>query len=102
MDLFLEKFPPTVDLVVEKILADLPFKERTRIGNMSEAALIDFHESYGAFIRSNFRLPGNTPLMLSCQKLSGIEALSSLQASYIILKALQERLQEEHILKVVK
>ena len=62
MDLFKEKFPPTVDLSVEKLFSSLSRIDKTRIANMDEKRLAMFHQSYGIFIKNEFRLWGNTPL----------------------------------------
>lgn len=102
MNTFFEKFPPTVEKAVEILSADISFADRTRLTNMNEAALIDFHRSYGLFIRREFRLPGNDPLMQSCQTAAAMTAITPEQASYVILKALQQRLMAGHRLTVVK
>ena len=102
MDTFFEKFPPTVEKAVEILSADISFADRTRLTNMNEAALIDFHRSYGVYIRGEFRLPGNDPLMRACRTAAAVTAITAEQASYVILKALQQRLMAGHRLKVVK
>ncbi len=102
MDTFFEKFPPTVEKAVEILSADISFADRTRLTNMSEAALVDFHRAYGVFIRREFRLPGNDPLMAACRSAAAMTVITPEQASYVILKALQKRLMAGHRLKVVK
>ena len=102
MDLFLEKFPPTVEQSVEKLIADMTFADKSRLANMNEAALIRFHDSYGIFLRNEFRLPGNEPLMKSCRDTGYLKTITPEQASYVIVKALQLRLLKEHTLKLVK
>jgi hypothetical protein len=102
MDYFLDKFPPTVEKVVDKLLVDMTFAERTRLANMNETALVRFHDSYGIFLRNEFRLPGNDPLMKSCMSSAAAETITPEQASYIILKALQKRLLAGNTLKVIK
>ena len=102
MELFKKKFPPTVDTAVEKILVDLSRRDRTRIANMDEKDLIVFHQSYGIFIKNEFRLWGNEPLMKSCCEIAGLKSVNPDQASYIILKELQRRIQDSNVLKVVK
>ena len=101
MELFKEKFPPTVELAVNKILENLSRRDRTRIANMDEKKLIEFHSSYGIFIKNEFRLWGNDPLLASCCQAAGLAKVNPDQASYIILKALQERIQESDVLRVV-
>ena len=99
---FLEKFPPSVEKVVDKLEAEMSFADRTRLANMDETALIRFHRSYGLFLRTEFRLPGNDPLMQSCLSKSYMKTITPEQASFVILKELQKRLQSGNTLKVVK
>lgn len=101
MHAFFDKFPSRVDKAVDKLMADLTFADRTRIANMSETALIKFHQSYGLFLRTEFRLPGNDPLMQSCQSKSYLKTITPEQASFVILKELQKRLQSGNVLKVI-
>ena len=102
MDPFLDKFPPTVDQCVDKLIADMTFADKTRLANMNEAALVRFHRSYGIFLRNEFRLPGNDPLMKSCLEAAYLKIITPEQASFVILKALQHRLQQENTLRLVK
>lgn len=102
MDWVGEKFPRTVDKAVDKLFAGMSFRDRTRIANMSEIRLIEFHKSYGHYIRTEFRLPGNSPLMQSCQSYAHINDISDVQASYVILTALQKKVQTSNVLRVIK
>ena len=102
MNYFMEKFPPTVEKVVDKLTVDMTFADRTRLANMNEAALIRFHHSYGIFLRNEFRLPGNDPLMKSCMSAASVKTITPEQASYVILKQLQKRLLRGNTLKVIK
>ena len=102
MELFKKKFPPTVEMAVEKILDDLSRRDKTKIANMDERDLIIFNQSYGIFIKNEFRLWGNTPLLKSCCEISGLKSVNPDQASFIILKELQRRIQDTNVLKVVK
>ncbi|PIE67055.1 MAG: hypothetical protein CSA23_05770 [Deltaproteobacteria bacterium] len=102
MNLFLDKFPPTVDLAVDKLLEHLSFAERTRLANMDETALIQFHRSYGRFLQTEFRIAGNDPLLASCRRAARLETITAEQASLIILKALQKRILAGNVLKLVR
>ena len=102
MNYFLDKFPSTVEKAVDKLAVDMTFGDRTRLANMNEAALIRFHQSYGLFLRTEFRLPGNDPLMISCMSAAYLNAITPEQASYVILKELQKRLLAGNTLKVIK
>ena len=101
MNYFLDKFPPSVEKAVDKLAVDMTFADRTRLANMSEVALIKFHHSYGIFLRNEFRLPGNDPLMESCMSIAYVKSITPEQASYVILKELQKRLRAGNALKVV-
>jgi len=102
MELFKEKFPPTVELAVDKIMSGLSVRDRTKIANMNEKKLMEFHLSFGIFIKNEFRLWGNEPLLKSCCDLSGLSKVNPDQASFIILKELQKRINQGDVLKVVK
>ena len=102
MNLFLDKFPSTVETAIEKLMVDMTFADRTRLANMNETTLAQFHSSYGVFIRTEFRLPGNEPLMKSCMAHAYMKVISAEQASYVILKELQNRLRSGHVLTIVK
>jgi hypothetical protein len=102
MEWFKEKFPPTVELAVDKIMTDLSRRDRTKIANMDEKKLIEFHQSYGIFIKNEFRLWGNDPLLKSCCEVSGLEKISPDQASYVVLKELQRKIRQSNVLRVVQ
>jgi uncharacterized protein DUF6794 len=102
METFLEKFPSTVEVAVDKLAADMTFADKTRLANMNEGALIRFHRFYGIFLRNRFRLPGNEPLMKSCRSAAYLKIITSEQASYVILKELQKHLLAGDTLKVIK
>jgi hypothetical protein len=102
MNFLLDRFPPTVEKAVDRLVADMTFADRTRIANMSEAALIRFHRSYGNFLRTELRLPGNDPLMRSCMLTAAVVTITAADASYVILRALHDRLLTGNILKIVK
>ena len=102
MDTFLDKFPPTVEKAVQKLISDMSFADKTRLANMDEAALVTFHRSYGIFIRREFRLPGNSPLMESCMACGYLTSITAEQASYMILKELQKQVVAGSVLRVVR
>jgi hypothetical protein len=102
MDLVTEKFPRTVEQAVKKLIAELDFRDRTKIANMTDTDLLNFHRSYGIYIRTEFRLWGNDPLLKSCRSVSGMNAISPNQASFIILKEMSKTLQATNVLRVVK
>jgi hypothetical protein len=99
---FTDKFPTTVDAAVDKLIADMSFKDRTWIANLDEEKLVAFHASYGIFLRNEFRLWGNEPLLRSCREMAGLKKIDAQGASYVILKEMQRKLQNTNVLRVVK
>ena len=102
MDLIAGIFPKTITMAVELLFADMSFRDRTKIANMNEVELIQFHKSYGHYIRTEFRLPGNELLMDSCRNHSGLTDINAMQASYVILKLLWEKTRDSGALRVIK
>ena len=102
MNLFTDKFPTTVDAAVNKLIEDMSFKDRTWVANLDEEGLSAFHTSYGIFLRHEFRLWGNEPLLQSCREMAGMEEIDAHKASYVILKEIRRKLQGTNVLKVVK
>lgn len=102
MDKLSKKFPKTIEAAIEKIMADMSRRDKTRVANMNETKLVEFHINFGIHLKNELRLWGNAPLMEACKQLAGVTKLSPDQASYIILKELQEKLQQSDILRVIK
>ena len=102
MNTLSKKFPKTVESAVDKLLADMSRRDQTRVANMNEAKLLEFHINYGIYIKNELRLWGNEPLMEACKQMAGVKRLSPDQASYIILKEMQDKLLQSDVLRVVK
>ncbi|MCG6911179.1 MAG: hypothetical protein LJE94_13785 [Deltaproteobacteria bacterium] len=97
-----KKFPRTVEGAVNKLLDEMSLRDKTRIANMNETKLVEFHINYGIYIKNELRLWSNDELMNACKELAGVKRLSPDQASYIILKEIQEKLLQSDVLRVVK
>jgi Domain of unknown function (DUF6794) len=95
-------FLKNIDDVVDRLISELSFKDRTKIANMSETDLVKLNMSWGIYIRNEFRLEGNDPLLESLKSYVGVTTITSDQASYIIIKELWEKLQNSRVLKIVK
>ena len=102
MNTLSKKVPRTIDAAVEKILENMSRRDQTRVANMNETKLVEFHINYGIYIKNELRLWGNEPLMDACKQMAGVDRLSPDQASYIILKELQDKLLQSDVLRVVK
>ena len=95
-------FLKDIDEVVDKLISELSFKDKTKIANMSEVDLVKLNMSWGIYIRNEFRLKGNDPLLQSLKSYADLNTMTPEQASYIIIKELWEKLQNSRVLKIVK
>ena len=96
--------PRTIEEAVERLIADLPLRDRARIARMDEKELIELHlSSLGLYIRSKFGLwAENKGLLEECRFYTGKDNLHHESASYVIIKELWEKLRETHLLRAVK
>ena len=95
-------FLKNIDDVVDRLILELSFKDKTKIANMSEVDLVKLNMSWGIYIRNEFRIGGNNPLLESLKSYTGVNKMTPEQASYVIIKELWEKLQNSRVLKIVK
>ena len=95
------KPPKTVDEAVERLVAELPLKDKTSIANMAEEELTDLYMSLGFSVRNKFLFPNNEKLFESCKHISQDKYLHWDQASTVIIKRLWEELRGSHKLRIV-
>jgi len=99
----LEKLPKTVDEAVEKLIKDLPLKDKTTIAKMAEKDLMTLQFTLGSYIGSEFGVwTGNAELLYSCKRASGDVHVDPDHAPTVIIEKLWKRLRESHRLRVVK
>ena len=95
--------PKTVDEAVDRLIADLPFRSKTNLSNLSKSDLSDLKLTLGQHIKNKFRLDtGNKDLLEGCRDLTKDKYLHHSQAPFVIIKALWEKLKKTHKLRVVK
>jgi hypothetical protein len=96
--------PQTVAAAVDRLICNLPLKDRCQIARMAEKDLIELRlSSLGLYIRSEFDLwSENRELMRDCCLLAGRDDLHGDSASAVIIKELWHRLRATHLLRVVK
>lgn len=98
-----KQLPKTVDEAVERLISELPLKDRTKIAKMGEDDLSALPLTMGQYIREQFGLGrGNKELMESCCSLSGEDDIHEETASMVVIEALWERLRQTHALRVLK
>jgi hypothetical protein len=102
----LEKFPvlpKTIHEAVDRLMAELPLKDKVLIANMTYDELADLNSNLGAYIRNAFRLwSGNLELMESCKFTIRDKSMNADSASFAIIDHLWEKLRKTHRLKVIK
>ncbi|MDP2644234.1 MAG: hypothetical protein Q8P24_04795 [Desulfobacterales bacterium] len=95
--------PRTVDEAVDRLIAELPLKDKAILANMTEEELDQPHFTIGNYIRNNFGLwTGNESLMESCRAVSENDDLHVDSASIIIIEELWKKLRKTHKLRIVK
>ena len=97
------ELPETVDEAVERLIDELPLKDKTKIANMDESDLMTLQFTLGSYIGGAFGIwSGNRDLLYSCKLLSGDVQLDPDYAPPLIIRELWKRLKESHKLRVVK
>jgi hypothetical protein len=98
---FKKKSPEIVDEAIDKLIADLPLKDKVEIAGMNEYELDVLHPSLGLYIRENYGLSDGGSLLESCRELSGEKDLHADDAAIFIIRKLWEKLQETHRIRSV-
>jgi hypothetical protein len=94
--------PQTVAEAVDRLIADMPLKDRTILAKMEERDLDRLRPSLGISIRNQFLYPRNDVLLESCRQAARDKYLHWDQAPAVIIRKLWQKLQETHRLRVVK
>ena len=99
----LEKLPKTVDEAVERLIKDLPLKDKSTIAKMAEKDLMTLQFTLGSYIGSEFGVwTGNAELLYSCKRAAGDLHIDPDHAPTVIIEKPWKRLRESHRLRVVK
>ncbi len=94
--------PKTVEETVDRLVTEMPLKEKATLANMDQGDLIKLHFSLGLYIRNKFLYPRNEKLLESCRQEAMDKYLHWDQAPTVIIKRLWKSLRESHKLRVVK
>ena len=98
-----EKEPQNVAEAIERLILNMPLKDKIMVANMSGNELPTLHYSLGQYIMNKFGLLfGNKELMKSCRSASKKVLRHEEDAVTIIVTALWEKLQKTHKLRVIK
>ena len=95
--------PRTVQEAVDRLIDELPLKDKATIASMAEDDLVTLQTNLGYYIGNQFGIwSGNRSLLHSCEIVSGDAHLHPDFAPSVIIKELWKRLRETHKLRVVK
>jgi Domain of unknown function (DUF6794) len=95
--------PRNVDEAVERLISELPLKDRAKIAKMDKSETTVLHMTLGPHIREKYGLwTGNQALMESCRVLSGQDKCHINTASSMIIDAMWAQLRRTHPLRMVK
>ena len=95
--------PGTVDQAVDRLISELPLKDKVSVANMAFDELGSLDPTLGEDIRFEFGLWNkNESLIDSCRFVSGQKKFNPATASRVIIDALWEKLRKTHKLRVVE
>ncbi len=98
-----DKPPQNVNHAVDRLIHELPLKEKTMVANLTVGELGSLQKTLGRYIREKFGLMiGNTGLMASCRFVSKKGVHSESEASMVVIKKLWDQLRKTHKLRVIK
>ncbi len=95
--------PLSVDEAVERLIVQMPLKDKATVANMSQNELQNLNLSIGTYIMNNFGLlSGNHDLFDSCRNEADGPFIREEDAVSVIIKALWKKLRQTHRLRVIK
>ena len=97
------ELPRSVDEAVERLISELPLKDRVRIAKMDRWELSALHVTFGPHIREKYGFwTGNEALMESCRVLSGKDRFDIATGSAMIIDTMWARLRRTHAMRAVR
>ena len=95
--------PKTVDEAVERLISEMPLREKMTIANMKEKELPSLHPALGEHIQNRFGLGlGNVKLNTSCRFVAGKRDIHADEAAALIIHELWKKLRATHTIRTVK
>ena len=95
--------PETVGQAADRLIAELPLKDKTRLSGMTEAELDRLHPSLAQYIQTNYHLSSdNASLLASCREMADDSLLDADAAAQVIIRFLWDRLRQTHRLRRIK
>jgi len=95
--------PRAVNEASDRLISNMPLKDKTTVANMSQIELPNLHLTLGRYIMNNFGLlSGNQELLKSCRSAVKEVLQHEEDAVAIIIDALWKKLQQTHKLRIIK
>ena len=95
--------PKTVDEAVDRLISELPLKDRVAIANMNRSELPVLYSTYVTRIREEYGfVTGNEELMESCRIVSGDERFDMSKGPTLIIDLMWARLKRTHTIRRAK
>jgi len=95
--------PRSIDEAVERLIDELPLKDRVSIAKMNKRELSAMHVTLGPGIREKYGFwTGNEELMESCRILSGKDRFDVATGSAMIIDLMWAKLKRTHSLRAMK
>ena len=96
------ELPITIEDAVDILLSDLPLLDRTRLSAMSSDELDLVNHLVGRQIARDFRLWSGNDILLSACLTACAQSGEPADPVMVIIRAMWQRLQETHVLRIVK
>jgi hypothetical protein len=97
------KLPSTIDEAVDILLDDLPLLDRSRLACLSAEELDLINRTVGLQIARDFKLwSGNDDLLHACMAVMEQNRAEDAEPTMVIIRAMWAKLQETHVLRLVK
>ena len=95
--------PKTVQEAIQRLMNELPLKEKTTIANMAEDELLNLNALLGRYILDQFGLwSGNEDLIQSCHTFADYPLHNEDDAAAVIIKEFWHQLRQTHRLRIIK
>ena len=97
------KLPSTIDEAVDILLDDLPLQDRSRLACLTPEELDLINRTVGLQIARDFKLwSGNDDLLRDCMTVVERTGDEDADPTMVIVRAMWKKLQETHVLRLVK
>ncbi len=97
-----DDMPRTLDEAVNRLLGELPLKDRVTIANMSTDEITGLGRTLGRYVQKRFGLwEGNRDLEQSCLQAANRKHLGEEEIAALIIDRLARELQKTHTLRVL-